>query len=270
MVGDLSFQLLVLHQGSKRASASAYLHSADKPTTRAPLSLGAFHREVTMKAICSTVRVYRRSWLPILAMMLVTGILSASSLRAQTVGGDVYRVEEDWQLVVNEPDTINNGPQVTCTISPANMGTAYCAFDINYHTQPDYDAGGLQLHTWDPNDPIAYANSNKHDMMQTSGETVSWTLRMTLSSGRLSFRVMNGQSQTWGSFGGTGDGLHLYLPTALPNLNTYDPTVSLQNSGVCFASNQVVSLTLMAVRYYDANHNLISQNNTPQSVQSQN
>ena len=223
-----------------------------------------------MKAISPTVRVSRRSWLPILGIVLLTGILSPACLRAQTAGGDVYRVEEDWQLVVNEPDTINNGPQVTCTIAPADMATAYCAFDINYHTQPDYDAGGLQLHTWDPNDPIAYANSNHPDMMQTSGETVSWTLRMTQSNGRLYFRVMNGQSQTWGAFGGTGDGLHLNLPTALSNLNSYNPTVSLQNSGVCFSSNQVVSLTLLAVRYYDANHNLISEIDTPQSVQSQN
>jgi hypothetical protein len=220
-----------------------------------------------MKAISPTLRVCRSSWLPIVGMVLLSGILSPSSLLAQTAGGDVYRVEEDWQLVVNEPDTINNGPQVTCTIAPADLAMAYCAFDINYHTQSDYDAGGLQLHTWDPNDPIAYANSNHPDMMQTSGETVSWTLRMTLSNGSLYFRVMNGQSQTWGSFGGTGDGLHLSLPSAQPNLNSYNPTVSLQNSGVCFSSNQVVSLTLMAVRYYDANHNLISQSNTPQSVQ---
>jgi hypothetical protein len=220
-----------------------------------------------MRAIFPILRVCRSSCLPILGMALLTGILSPSPLRAQTAGGDVYRVEEDWQLVVNEPDTINNGPQVTCTISPADMGSAYCAFDINYHTQPDYDAGGLQLHTWDPNDPIAYANSSHPNMMQISGETVSWTLRLTLSNGQLYFRVMNGQSQTWGSFGGTGDGLHSSLTTALPNLNSYNPTVSLQNSGVCFASNQVVSLTLMAVRYYDVNHNLISQTTTPQAVQ---
>ena len=223
-----------------------------------------------MNTIAPFLSVHRKKWLSTLGLVLLSGILGGSYLWAQTSGVDVYRVEEDWQLVVNEPDTINNGPQVTCTISPADMGTAYCAFDINYHTQPDYVAGGLQLHTWDPNDPIAYANSNQHNMMQTSGETVSWTLRMTVSNNRIYFRVMNGQSQTWGSFGGTGDGLHLYLPTWLPNLNTYNPTVSLQNSGVCFASNQVVSLTLLAVRYYDANHNLISQINTPQSVQSQN
>jgi hypothetical protein len=223
-----------------------------------------------MKAIAPSLYARWRIWLPTLGMVLLSSILSASYLRAQTPGGDVYRVEEDWQLVVNDPDPINNGPQVTCTISPADMSTAYCAFDMNYNTQPEYVAGGLQLHTWDPDDPITYANSHQSGVMQTSGESVTWTLRMTVSNGRLYFRVMNGQSQTWGSFGGTGDGLHLNLPTALPNLNTYDPTVSLHNSGVCFASNQVVSLTLMAVRYYDAQHNLIFQINTPQSVQSQN
>jgi hypothetical protein len=128
----------------------------------------------------------------------------------------------------------------------------------------------MQLHTWDPTDPIDYANANNGNIMQTSGETVTWTLAMTWNHGRVYFRVLNGQSQTWGAFGGFGDGLHLSMETALPNLNSYDPSVSLNNSGVCFASNQVVSLTLVAVRYYDVNHQLITQVNTQQQVQSQN
>jgi hypothetical protein len=214
-------------------------------------------REVTMNTIAQFLSVHQKKWLSTLGLLLLSGILGGSYLWAQTGGADVYRVEEDWQLVVNQPDLANNGPQVTCTISPADMETAYCAFDINYHTQPDYVAGGLQLHTWNPTDPIEYANAHNGNTMQTSGETVSWTLRMTWNNGQISYRVLNGQSQTWGSFGGTGDGLRLNMQTWLPNLNSYDPSVSLNNSGVCFASNQVVSLTRVAVRYYDVHHNLI-------------
>ncbi len=188
-------------------------------------------------------------------------------------GVDVYRVEEDWQLVVNNPDPTDNGPQVTCTISPADMDTAYCAFDLNYHTQPDYVAGGMQIHTWDPLDPVEYSDAVESGVMATSGEAVTWTQAMTWNNSTINFQVSNGQSQTWGTFGGQNDKeeghLFLSLPTSLSNLNNYSPDVSLNNSGVSFASNLVGSLTLVAVRWYDANGNLIKEITTPQNVHPQ-
>jgi len=200
---------------------------------------------------------------------LVAVVAASGRLAAQSSSPDVYKIEEDWQIVVGDPTYNNNGPQITCTISPADMDTAYCAFDVNYHTQPDYSAGGLQIHTWDPTDPIEYANSIHTGMMETPGETVTWTTRMTWSGGNLNFRIANGQSQTWGQFGSNGTHLSLWLPTTLSNLNGYSPEVSLDNSGVSFASNLVVSQTLMAVRWYDANGNLIKQITTPQAVHPQ-
>lgn len=188
-------------------------------------------------------------------------------------GNDVYRIEEDWQLVAGEPDPSDNGPQVTCTISPADMDTAYCAFDLNYHTQPDYAAGGLQIHTWDPLDPIEYANSVHSGVMSTSGETVTWTQTMTWKDNAIKYQVRNGQSDTWGRFGWNcsenSGHLALTIPTTLSNLNTYSSDVSLNNSGVSFATNLVDSLTLVAVRWYDANGNLIRENTTPQLVHPQ-
>lgn len=201
-------------------------------------------------------------------------LVSGRGLRADgNSGPDVFKIEEDWQLIVGDPSPNDNGPQVTCTISPLDMGTAYCAFDINYHTQPDYSAGGLQIHTWDPVDPIEYSNSIHDGVMETSGETVTWTMRMKVVDNQLEFRVKNGQSQTWGQFGwqsaDNAGHLSLSLPTTLSNLNGYSSDVSLNNSGVCFASNFVGSLTLVAVRWYDANGNLIKENTTPQAVHPQ-
>jgi len=204
-----------------------------------------------------------------LALALLAAVVTANGLWAQSAGPDVYTVEEDWQLVVGDADPYINGPQVTCTISPADMGTMYCAFDLNYHTQPDYQAGGMQLHTWDPLDPVEYVNSSHTAAMSSSGETVSWTTRMTLNNGNIYFTVTNGQSQTWGTFGHSGH-LTLSLPTALSNLNSYTTDVSLNNSGVSFASNLVISQQIVAVRWYDANGNLINQNTTPQIVHPQN
>ena len=209
------------------------------------------------------------------ALAVIAAAVTYTGVQAQAPAVDVYRVEEDWELIVTNADFNSNAPQVTCTISPANMATAYCAFDINYHTQPDYQAGGLQIHTWDPTDPIEYANSSHTGVMAGSSETVTWTQTMTLdpNAGSIVFQVINGQSQTWNNFGGTKGAnpghLYLTLPTALSNLNSYDSNVSLDNSGVSFGGNLVVSQTLIAVRYYDVNGKLISQNTTPQLVHPQ-
>jgi len=53
--------------------------------------------------------------------------------------------------------------------------------------------------------------------------------------------------------------------TELTNLNTYDPAVSLTNSGVGYASNRVTSLTLTAIRAYSA-AGLIGQDTNPKVV----
>lgn len=180
---------------------------------------------------------------------------------------DVTRVEEDWQLIVNQPDQQLNGPQVTCIISPATVDLAYCAFDINYGTQPNYSAGGLQMHLWNPDQPIVVSTLPVTGIMQQTNETVTWTQTMSLSQGTLSFAVKNGQSATWGSFDNSGN--PLLATTTATNLNNYDSNVSLTNSGVCFASNLVTSLTLTAVRWYAADGTLIAQTTTPQTVHPQ-
>lgn len=205
-------------------------------------------------------------WLMVTAAVCI--IAGVGAVNAQAPSPDVYRVEEDWSLVLLMPDANLNGPQVTCVISPLTIDDAYCAFDLNYHTQPDYSAGGLQMHVWDPNSPMLTCNFPDSGMLQTAGETVTWTQNMWLSAGVLSFQVTNGNSQTWGKFGGTGD-VSLSVNTSLANLNGYDSNVSLANSGVSFATNLVSSLTLEAVRWYDVNGTLIQQNTTPQVVHPQ-
>jgi hypothetical protein len=231
-------------------------------------------REVTMSSRIKSNR-HRFGILGGAAVLAAVAVAATfSNQRLQGAGLDVFRVEEDWELVVGDADYFIDGPQVTCTISPLDMTTAYCAFDINYHTQPDYLPGGLQIHTWDPTDPIAYANSTHTGVMSSSNEVVTWTQTMTLdpNTSTITFQVINGQSQTWNNFGGSnGNSGHLTLgiTTALANLNGYDPNVSLDNSGVSFASNLVVSQTLIAIRWFDVNGNLLAEFNSPQIVHPQ-
>jgi hypothetical protein len=207
-----------------------------------------------------------RSWLVALKCLACMAMVNVCGNTARAA--DVARVEEDWQLVVNQPDVDLNGPQLTCVISPATVGDAYCAFDINYCTQPDYSAGGLQMHAWNPYTPIVTCNFPVSGVMQTNNETVTWTQTMSLADGVLTFLVVNGQSTTWGTFGGTDDE-SVSVNTTVSNLNAYDPNVSLENSGVSFASNLVASLTLTAVRWYAADGTLIQEITTPQVVHPQ-
>ncbi len=129
---------------------------------------------------------------PILGMALVAWGAETACVSAQTTTGTVMRVEEDWALVVAEPDIDNNSPQVTCVISPLSMASGYAAFDINYRTQPNYAAGGLQLHIWNPVDPIVTKNFSADGMLSVQNETITWTQTMSLQQGSLTFQVLMG------------------------------------------------------------------------------
>ena len=82
-----------------------------------------------------------RHWLAALAIATLGIVLSGDSYAA-----DIDRVEEDWELVVTEPDAQLVSPQATCTMSPVgNLGSDYVVFDVNLRNFPSYEAGGVQL-----------------------------------------------------------------------------------------------------------------------------
>lgn len=62
---------------------------------------------------------------------------------AQTVPTGVDRIEEDWQVVVGDPDTVTSGPQVTTVMSPVSDGSEpSVALNFNYRQSPTLPAGG--------------------------------------------------------------------------------------------------------------------------------
>ena len=79
---------------------------------------------------------------------------------------------------------------------------------------------------------------------------------MKLQDGDLSFQVINGSSQTWGSFGG---GVKLLVSRAsdLESLGEYDSAVSVANSGIGFSGHRVSSLILKKVRVYAASGDFV-------------
>jgi hypothetical protein len=197
-------------------------------------------------------------------VVLVFSAITAGQAWSQE-GPQVLQVEEDWELVVANPDSGNTAPQVTCTISPyPHLDNLHSVIEINHKTVPSFAAGGFHLQTWAGEYNLTRKSLESGASLATSGEVVTWTSRMKLTDYSLSFSVRNGNSTTWGTFGG-GTALYSSYGTSLDNLNGYSPDFSVENSGVGFASNRVRSLTLKRVRYTLADGSVLTDD-TPRIV----
>ncbi len=180
-----------------------------------------------------------------MALVNLAGVVKAQD---QT---PVMRVEEDWELVVAEPDLETTAPQVTCVVSPTDgLDGYYASIELNHQTQPDFSSGGVHLQTWAGEEPLDTEGSTEQGLLSLESETVRWTQSMQLVGSALKFAV-EGDSATWGHFGGGGE-LRATVGTTLSSLNDYRPDTSVAHSGVGLASNRVTRLVLKEVRYYSA------------------
>jgi hypothetical protein len=184
---------------------------------------------------------------------------------AEDDGGKVVAIEEDWELVLKEPDEETEAPQVTCILAPSNSDhDVFAAFNINHKSYPAYDAGGLHLQLWDDDTPLDSATFASDALLKTNNEVISWTSRMRLDDGKLYFEIVSGSSTTWGDFGSSG-ALKVSFATEAENLNQYDPQTSVANSGVGYAGNRVASLKLKAVRKALHSGDVV-EDNSPRTV----
>jgi hypothetical protein len=203
----------------------------------------------------------------LLAASLTVRVAPATGQQPPTCGGTTPvadTVEEDWQLVVATPDPVGIGPQITTCMDPdPSTPPTFIAFDMNYVEYPAFSPGGMQVQVWSSGNVASYASQGTAQF-NTPNETVTWTQHMSIRAGQVKYRIKNGQSTTWGAFGGGGT-LSVNLPTTLTDMGAYDPSDSVKRSGVSWESNLVQSLTLVQVRYY-ANRQLISTDKTPKVV----
>lgn len=208
---------------------------------------------------------FSRTALLFLSTLLTVSV--ASALAGSTTA-DPDAVEEDWRLVVSDPDPLQEGPQITTCMSPlADDLAPFVAFDMNYREYPGYQSGGMQVQVWSSGQVLGNSSQGSA-LFNTPGETVTWTQRMALNAGAVNYDINNGQSTTWGQFGQSNK-LSVSFPTTAVTLAGYDPAKSVRSSGVSWESNHVQSLTLVQVRYY-ANGQLIWTDTNPKSVVSSN
>jgi len=87
---------------------------------------------------------------------------------------------------------------------------------------------------------------------------------MEVNDERLVFKIVGGQSTTWGAFGEDGQ-LQCSTPYADGRVNQYDADLSLQNAQVSYGGNRVRWLTLKRVRYF-LDDGTVLEDPTPQTV----
>ncbi|GIW88496.1 MAG: hypothetical protein KatS3mg108_2820 [Isosphaeraceae bacterium] len=188
------------------------------------------------------------AWLGGVALVVGGWLGSADGPGAIPTG--VTRVEEDWELVVGVPDPTNSGPQITTVMSPMIQAPwIQMTFNLNYRDDP-FAGGGMQIRLWSDKQVIAQ-KSVSAQQIATANETIGWTQAISLNSGILTLEVKNGNSTTWGTFGGSA--LRLQVATSLPNLDGYQVSESVANSGCGYQSNRVRLMRLKEVRYYVGN-----------------
>jgi hypothetical protein len=175
------------------------------------------------------------------------------------------RIEEDWQVVIGTPDTSNDCPQLLSTMSPTGSATdPSLVFKLNYRDQPSYQSGGLSAQVWQGSQFGSKSDQGSAEL-GTPNETITWTQRMSLSGGSLSFKVLSGNSTTWGQFGANDTDLAVSASSSLADLSGYSPTNSVAKAGATYGANRVTSMTLLQVRYYQGS-TLLSTDTTARQV----
>jgi len=184
-------------------------------------------------------------WLRPVSLVLFFGLLLVANVAPAQ---DLVRVEEDWEMVVGEPDFNSCGPQVACTMSPfGHIDGTHFTLEINHRSLPYWSPGGITLHHWFGESRQQSMERQDRSVMQTNTEVVTWTQILDVQAGYLIFQIKDGASSTWGPFGYSNN-LKLFAWWPSGNLNEYTPDVSVSRSGVAFAGNRVSSLKILRVR----------------------
>ena len=173
---------------------------------------------------------------------------------------DIVAIEEHWELTVGEPDVSSSGPQICMMMSPTGgLDGNYFMFTLNHRSHPEYSSGGMQVQYWNGESLVDSKEGSTDQMLNHEGEVVTWTQKMTVQNGWLTFSVREGASESFGYFGGHGR-LKFTVGTSLESLNGYKPALSLEESGVSFAGNRVRSLVLTKLRWWDSAGNVYELN----------
>src|SRR5262245_34396513 len=130
----------------------------------------------------TTMRIMR----VLVAALSATAVVSLASVQAQ-LPTLIDQVQEDWKVIVTNPDISAVGPQITTCMSPVSNGsTPFVAFDVNYREFPSFAAGGMQLQVWSGGSVLS-TSSLGSAQFTTPNEVVTWTQSMKITAGHITY-----------------------------------------------------------------------------------
>lgn len=185
--------------------------------------------------------------------VFIGGILLASmagSPACLAADSTIYKIEEDWEMVLNDPDPANYSPQVTFFASPsANLDDVYFQLQMNYAADAGFSGGGFHVAAVQSDVIRDEARSDTRRILATDGDHIRWTSVMAVIHNKALFAVKDGLGTEWGTFGGP-DYLVKMVQSPVPDLSEYHPQQSLDSVDIGFGANRVQSITLLQVRVF--------------------
>jgi hypothetical protein len=187
-------------------------------------------------------------------------LIGAQSSASEGVASVAVRVEEDWELVLNEPSDAKTCPQFETVMSLTNdRGASYARVTWNYRESPEFHGAGLQLQSWFGDNELDYESVQENEL-SSFAETITWTQVLKVSGPTATFAVVNGQSDSWGTFGDATRTVVLLANE--PNVDAYSTDVSAANCQISYGLNRVAQLRIKEVRRYDAAGAILSTDTT--------
>jgi hypothetical protein len=179
---------------------------------------------------------------------LLVAFCTAAAAQAQQPR--VYKIEEDWELVVSSPRPAIHSPQISIYTMPndSNPGVFF-QLQLNYAARKDFSEGGFMVSAIRNGKPVQETRSDVCQLLAYDGEQLRWTSVMAVIGNELLLAIKDGQGSHWGSFGGP-DYIVRMPAQGLTHLDGYTPQSSKQTVDVSFGANHVQSLVLKRARAY--------------------
>jgi hypothetical protein len=183
------------------------------------------------------------------SLCAATALLAYYQPASAAPGGMYYRIEEDWELVLNTPDLSFPAPQIVVAMKPGVASTKQALFLINHHDTPQFNAGGGQIQVWDGDVLKSYKSFQGPTLIRV-GEVVRWTQYMERSGGKFQYGLSYVEGDAWGVNTAADLGGPVYFSDIKTIFDAYDSDNSVHDAAITFGADRVNSLKLVEVRKY--------------------
>ncbi len=179
----------------------------------------------------------------------LAAIAFAVAGESATAGSQYYRIEEDWELVLNTPDLSFPAPQIVVAMKPGITSRKQALFLINHHDTPQFNAGGGQIQVWDGDVLKSYKSFAGPTLIRV-GERVTWTQYMERSGGKFQFGLSRVEGDAWGVNTAADLGGPVSFADSKTIFDVYSSDNSVEDAAITFGADRVASLKLVEVRKY--------------------